>query len=362
MSILNFESLAKTAERRAVLEIVEAGLAAIRPEKVLANWKLEDESFDRVFLLGFGKGSAAIAKILEDKLGDTLTSGWVIDTVKTDFRKIEFTLGTHPLPSQVNVDFTRKVVANKFNSSDLVIVVVCGGGSAMLTDPTVSLSELIATNEKLLRSGMPIAKMNAERKKIDRVKGGGLAKLLAPAKVRGLIFSDVPGNDLAVIASGPTVAAGVENILMLSNLTALAAMKKKAEELGYAAEIYSDRIFGEAREVGRRLVDATTRRMVLLAGGETTVMATGNGQGGRNQEVVLGALPLPSGMVICAVDSDGWDNSPVAGAIGDSLKLDPTEFLGNNDSYNYFQKTGDFIETGRLPANIADLIVVLKND
>lgn len=361
MHILNFELLAKTAGRRAVLEIVEAGLLAIQPEKVLANWKFEDKNYDRVFLLGFGKGSARVCQLIEEKLGERLTAGWDIDTTPVKFVKVEFSLGTHPLPSQVNVDFTRKVVANKFKTSDLVLVVVCGGGSAMLTDPTVSLSELIATNEKLLKSGMAIAEMNAERKKIDRVKGGGLARSLSPAKVRGLIFSDVPGNDLAVIASGPTVAAGVENILMLSNLTALLAMKKKAEELGYAAEIYSDRISGEAREVGRRLVEKTTRRMVLLAGGETTVTAKGKGQGGRNQELVLGALPLPSGMVIAAVDSDGWDNSRVAGAIGDSLPLDPGEFLENNDSYSYFRKTGDFIETGRLPANVADLIVVLRD-
>lgn len=370
--IKNFEQLGTTPERKVVLEVVEAGLMAIQPANVLANWRPPDGDYDRIFLIGFGKGSAAIAKIIEQRLGDSLTAGYVIDTTPETFAKIQFTLGTHPLPSETNVNFTRNLVAQltKLTPSDLVLVVVCGGGSALFTDPTVPIERLIALNEELLKSGKNIAEMNAERKRWDRVKGGGLARLLSPAKVIGLIFSDVPGNDLATIASGPTVAPNAENILLVSNLTALFAMKKKAEELGYGAKIVTDRLQGEARIVGAELVKRVSDTLVQLYGGETTVTVKGDGKGGRNQELVLGAIATEQldRVTIASVGTDGWDNSEAAGAIGDqttvakarSLGLRPEEFLANNDSYSFFQKVGDGLATGRLPMNVADLVVVLR--
>jgi len=381
--IKNLNSLATTPARKAVLEIVEAGLTAIQPEKVLAQWQIPDGNYERIFLVGFGKGSAEISRSVVSKIENSgqknkFVHGWIIDVEispqLTAFTKLTCTTGTHPLPSETNVVATRQALIqltqlNKLTSSDLVIVVVCGGGSALFTDPTIPVEELIEKNRELLKSGKNISKMNAERKKWDRVKGGGLAERLLPAKVVGLIFSDVPGNDLATIASGPTVGGTAENILMLSNMTALLAMKKNAEELGYTAEIYSDRLQGEARNVGAALINKTLSELpnqgVLLAGGETTVTARGNGKGGRNQELVLGVLSSLTmdkmdNITICSVDTDGWDNGPVTGAIGDKMKLDPTEFLMNNNSFDYFQKTGDFVETGRLPSNVADLMVVLK--
>ncbi len=384
------------------MEIVGAGLEAIQPEKVLGDWQVPTGNFDRVFLVGFGKGAAGISKILEGKLGDKLTDGWIIDATPAKFSKVHFTLGTHPLPSETNVEFTRNAVNQltnyKLTTNDLVLVVVCGGGSAMLTDPTVSLEELIKTNAELLKSGKSISEMNAVRKGLDAVKAGGLARKLAPAKVVGLIFSDVPGNDLSVIASGPTVADGAENILMVSNMTVLSAMKEKAEKLGFAAEIVTDRLEGEAREVAVKLLDeirgtsspSTSLRVneirerkqgvedggrVLLYGGETTVTAKGDGKGGRNQELVLAGLhglvtdkTDTGNIVIASVGTDGWDNTPVAGAIGDGqtiqmaqkLGLDFGKYLENNDSYNFFQKVGDYIETGRLAMNVSDVMVVLS--
>ena len=421
--IKNFEQLAVSEGRRVVLEIMEAGLTAIQPAEVLdqglslngnklviAGQGFDLEKYDRVFLLGFGKGAAGISKIIDEKLGNKLTEGWVIDMESAQGNRVKYSLGTHPLPSQQNVEFTKNVVLKlegKLTEKDLVLVVICGGGSALLTLPSCSIEELVETNRKLLGSGATISEMNAVRKKMDRVKGGGLAKILFPATVASLIFSDVPGNDLSVIASGPTIldataaeGANVHNLLMLSNLTAIQAMGRRAQELGYQVTVHSDRLQGEAREVGTKLIKLISelgKHQIIIAGGETTVTVKGNGKGGRNQELVLGALLKMAsqlvvgvnqleqlrphsgrnlsgfdsnlqGIVIASFDSDGWDNSPLAGALADensefkikNLELNVDEYLKNNDAFSFFEKTGDGIETGRLPCNVSDLMIVLK--
>ena len=424
MFIRNFEKIATRPQRKIVLELVETALSSIQPENVINNsiklenniLRISDKSFDlggfeRIFLIGFGKGSAKNSRLIKEKLGNRLVESYVIDTNSEDFKKIKFTQGTHPLPSQTNVDFTDSLIKRftEINPTrkDLVIVVITGGGSALFEKPyRVDLEKLIQINDALLKSGANIKEMNTVRKHLSSVKGGGLAKHLYPATIVSIIASDVPGNDLSVISSGPTVKdpttiddalsistsltrsdlvtkdyltetpkedkyfEKISNILILSNLTALEAMKKKAEELGFKAEILSDKFHGEARNTGSDLVSKTTPSSILLIGGETTVKVTGSGKGGRNQEVVLGALSnIDDKTVICSFDSDGWDNSPFAGAIGDietlekakKLNLNPQEFLDNNNSLEFFQKTGDGIETGRLPSNVSDLMIVLKD-
>lgn len=375
--IKNYDQLNISPQRKIVLDLIEAAIESIQPEKVLENFSVQDlDKYEHVYLIGFGKGSAKISKIIEQKLGDKLTEGYVIDVTSAEFNRIQFTQGTHPLPSQTNIDFTKKVVERfegKLSEKDLVLVVVCGGGSALFEFPTVSLDELIKKNDELLRSGLTIAQMNEERKKISKVKGGKLAQILSPAKVLGLISSDVPGNDLSVISSGPTVInlPNVENKLMLSNKTALDAMKKKADELTIASQIYFDEIQGEAKNVGTELIKMANPDLILLAAGETTVTVRNpNGKGGRNQELVLGSLlNVNERVTIASFDSDGWDNSESAGAIGDSktlskakeLNLDLQKFLDENNSFEFFQKTGDAIITGRLPSNVADIIIVYKS-
>ena len=433
MFIKNYSHLAKTKQRRIVLDILEAGLESIQLEKVIEksviptafNFVIEDrvyafDALDHIYLLGFGKGSAKACKLIEELLGDHLTAGWVIDITPETFAKLHFTQGTHPLPSQTNLDFTKKTIdqLNNLTMKDLVLVVICGGGSAMLTWPDkIPLDQKIAVNKALLQSGATISEMNVVRKHFSKVKGGGLAKLLYPARVSTLIFSDVPGNDLSVIASGPTVPDSttvddawkiirkyeldlklklelkllsetpkdsslfehVTNQLVLSNNTALLGMKKKAEDLGLETIILTDRLQGEAREIGNSLLSqvphppAGGSPMVLLAAGESTVTVTNpNGKGGRNQELVLGTLIslnsflLP--ITILSFDSDGWDNSEFGGAIGDintinmaqTLGLDPPTFLTKNDSYHFFEAVWDGIETGHLPVNVADLIIIYK--
>jgi glycerate-2-kinase len=424
--IKNFRELASTPERKTVLELVETAFSSIQPEEVfktnvhihrniltIGQNDFNLDQFDRVFVLGFGKGSAGNSKLLERLISKRLTEGFVIDTQgpADPFEKIEFTQGTHPLPSEVNFEFTKKAIEklSGLSERDLVLVVICGGGSAMLVHPhSITLEQKINVGKALLKSGATISEMNAVRKHLSDVKGGGLAQILYPATVATLIYSDVPGNDLSVIASGPTVHdptkiedslrilkkykleeklnlpphafvenpedmkyfEKVHNIIVLSNETALLAMQKKAKELGWHAEIFSDRFESEAKEAGKKLISATHHRSILLVGGETTVHVTGKGgKGGRNQELVLAALDYTGrDTVICSFDSDGWDNSEYAGAIGDwqtiqhehAKKLNPDKFLDIDDSLDFFSKTGDAIITDRLPSNVSDLMIVLK--
>lgn len=417
--IKNLQQLSLTPERKILLEIVEAGLYSIQPE---ANFKktvkLEGEtltildtsynlsSFEHVYLIGFGKGSAKNSKLIENLLGDKLTEGYVIDTKGEDFKKIQFTEGTHPIVSQQNVDFTFNLM-DKFSSMterDIVIVVVCGGGSAMFEHPhSVSLEQKIEIEKALLKSGASIIEMNKIRQHLSDVKGGGLAQILYPATIATLIYSDVPGNDISYIASGPTVKDDttiddamalvhefqipnvnqdmfinnpdddkyfekVTNIIVLSNLTALNAMKVKAEEKGLKAEIVSDRFESEARDAYKKL-KSELQTGIILAGGETTVTVHGNGKGGRNQEAALGSLAdLGDNEIFVSIDSDGWDNSENAGAIADDLtkkhasdnNLNIAEFLEGNSSFDFFERTGDAIITDRLPSNVADILLLWK--
>jgi len=421
--IKNFDQLVSNPKRKIVLEIIEEGLYSIQPEKIVQKnfsiingvLKVQDKAlnlddFQRIFVLGFGKGSAAICKHTEKMLGDFLTKGYVIDTEQEKFTRIEFTQGTHPLPSNKNLLFTKKVLSDlsKLTINDLVIIVIAGGGSALFENPyKISLEKLVEVNRSLLKSGANIREMNVVRKHLSKVKGGGLTKHLYPAKIVSIIASDVPGNYLSVIASGPTVKddttiddaqsvltkynlidslnlsrddfietpkddkyfAKVSNILILSNKTALLAMEQKAKSLGYNASIYSDKFQGEAKLIGKTLIKKTPHHTILLVGGETTVKVAAQGEGGRNQEVVLGALPyLSNNTLIASLDSDGWDNSSFAGAIGDTqtqekakkLNLDPQEFLESNNSFSFFEKVKDGIVTGRLPSNVSDLMIVIR--
>lgn len=420
--IKNYSDLAVTKQRRFVLDLLEEAISSIQPQTVLdKNFSIENsqlkingekinlDGFERVFLIGFGKGSAGISQIIEQKLGNLLTNGFVIDTKEENFTKIEFSLGTHPLPSKENLDFTQKVLDNTqdLTEKDLVLVVICGGGSVMFESPNISLEKLIQTNDALLHSGATINEMNIIRKHISKVKGGNLIKHLFPARVVSLIFSDVPGNDLSVIASGTTVFdkttiddawqvynkydlhklefsendftetpkdenifSTANNILMLSNLTALEAMQRLANKVGVKAQIYSDKFQADSELAGKALIEKTPKNSVLLTGGETTIKVSNlNGKGGRNQEVVLSSLySLDKNTIIASFDSDGWDNTPVAGAIGDTLTLEkakklglnPEEYLKEDNSFVFFKNVQDGIITDRLPSNVSDLIIIYK--
>jgi len=421
--IKNWENLNKTQERKICLDLIESSLFSIQPQNIIQkNFSLTNNTltikdkiidlsrFQRIFLLGFGKGSAGLSRHIENILGNLLIEGYVIDLEPEQFSKIQFTIGTHPLPSENNLSFTKKSIERLGNltEKDLVIVVIAGGGSALFENPyKIDLEKLIEVNKSLLLSGATITEVNIVRKHLSMVKGGGLIKPLYPASIVSVIASDVPGNELSAIASGPTVKdettkedaihvlrkfnlfdtlklseddfletpkeyryfENTSNILLVSNQTALLAMRQKAKELGLSAEIFSDKFQSDAKTAGKQLIDKTSSG-ILLAGGETTVKVLNKGgKGGRNQELVLAALPyINSKITIASFDSDGWDNSSFAGAIADvktlenakSQGLDPNQYLVEDDSFSFFEKVGDGIDTGRLPSNVSDLMIVVK--
>jgi glycerate-2-kinase len=250
--------------------------------------------------------------------------------------------------------------------------------------------------------------VNTVRKHLSDILGGQLAKFAYPATVVSFIFSDVPGDDLSIIASGPTVRDTttiddaeyilakydvlnqcklpncelvetpkeqkyfdrVLNILLVTNKRALLAMEEKAKALGYHAEVKETALSGIASTLGKAFANMPMPpRSCLLYGGETTVEIRGTGEGGRNQEFALAAVPdIPDDRVLVAAASDGWDNTDAAGAICDAgdrkrareRSIDPEQFLTHNDSYHFWQKTGGAILTGRTGINVADFYLIIN--
>lgn len=422
--IKNYKTLAATGLREDALAVLEAGLRAINTENAIkvavrrrgvsleiAGKKFDLTRYQNVYLVAFGKAAAEGAAALARILGPRLTAGAVLDVKKKPCRNLECFVGTHPFPSGKNLAATRKIsrLLKKAGEKDLVIIFVSGGGSALLCAPRgLGVGGLKTLTKKMMEKGLAIGEMNTVRKHLSNVLGGRVAELAYPAEVVGLIFSDVPGDDLQMIASGPTVcdetsvrdaekiaakcglgrACGiakfdfcetpkerkffrrVSNFLILSNRTALEAMAAEAGRRGYAAKIVGRALAGEAREVGRRLAGLAKPGEAALAGGETTVTVRGRaGQGGRNQEFTLAALDeIAEGELVISCASDGIDNTPAAGAIADSrarerairLRLDVKKYLARHDSYNFFRKINAQIVTGKTGSNVSDLMIVMR--
>lgn len=422
--IKNYNQLATTDLRKKILNIINAGLKTLDVKEVINNqislrrnlltiksdigkvYNYDLNNFSRIFVVGIGKGSSGAAIQMEKILGSKISQGAVIDIKKRPLKFIKSFKGDHPIPSVRNLEATKKIInmIKKVGPNDLVIVLVFGGGSALFCSPAkISLPDLKKYTKQLMVSGKDIYQINTARKHLSLVKGGKLAQLAYPATVVSCIFSDIPGNDPSFIASGPTVrdrttiedaqAIGkefgwpknifvpasredkyfkkVRNILVFSNRLPLLAMEKQAERAGFDAEVYSYRISGEAKRIGKKLLKilrAKKNSPLILAGGESTVYVKGKGKGGRNQELALGTLPfLRDNEIVLAVASDGWDNTEAAGAIADTqtklkaekLSLNPEEFFENNDSFHFFKKTNDLVITER-GINVADFIIVAR--
>jgi len=428
MKIQNFENLAVTPLRKSALLIAEAGLGAIDTEKIIKNsvhfdsqklvvngneFFLKDNG--RIVVVGAGKCANDAAEALETILGGHLAGGVIIGIESTQIlKKIKSFKGSHPLPSERNVKAAKEIILllESLTENDFVIFVVSGGGSTLLYLPKDrDCEEEAKIFHALTNAGATIQEINTVRKHLSLARGGYLAKYAYPARGVALIFSDVPGNDIQFIASGPTVKdettiynaekilekyeiqrvcgipkcglvetpkeekyfQSVKNIIIASNKIALEAMANKTEELGFKAKIQTDSLAGHTREIAKNIVEelrGIPSKSVLLYSGETTlVVHDAKSKGGRNMHFALSALQyLKDDELIIGLASDGRDNGDFAGAICDKitkekvakLGLDTGQFLDKNNEYPLFEKVGDYILTGVTGSNVSDLIIAIK--
>ena len=415
--IKNFSELNKNKAREDILTIGEASLEAIDTEKIIKDsisiknqtLFIKDESFDltkfkNIKVIGFGKASCEASLALEKVIGARITQGISLGVSTAASEYIQTYEGTHPLPSAINTKISHDILimSQEATADDLVLVVVSGGGSALLCWPETEREQSKTLYETFLKTGGSINELNIIRKHLSLLKGGGLAKALYPATVVGLIFSDIPGGHYDMIASGPTFKdtstrenavklinkynlghfdlletpkedkffEKVHNIALVSNDTALSAMKTTAEKLGYEAKILTDQNYDDAKTIISKMQLALKRPGVILVGGEQSlvVVKTG-GKGGRCSYATLQALlQLGSKETFLFLASDGLDNGPSAGGIADEytknqalkLKLDIKDYLDRFDGFTFLEKTGDFLMTSKTNANVSDLMVLLK--
>ena len=426
---------------RDALRIFHAALKAAAPsEAVLRHVNLARNlltagrkryrlnAYRNVYVIGAGKASAQMAQPIERLLGKRIAQGLI--NVKhghtAPLRWIELNECGHPIPDGNGELGARRIaeIASQAGQDDLVVCLISGGASALLPlpAPPVTLEQKQETTRLLLHCGANIHELNCVRKHISAVKGGQLAQLAWPATVLTLILSDVIGDDLDVIGSGPTVPdrstfadarailskygiaakvpavvrerlsenssetpkpgdkifEHVQNLIVGSNRLAVDAAAQKARALGYHTLVLSTFIEGETRDVARvhaaiaREIRASGRPVkppaCVISGGETTVTIRGNGRGGRNQEFALAAALDIAGLkdvVILSAGTDGTDGpTDAAGAIADGstiarARLDAAAYLANNDSYHFFENLGDLIKTGPTGTNVADVRLLL---
>ena len=343
--------------------IFQAAIAAADPAVCLAP-HLPPPGKGRNIVIGAGKAAAAMAAALEAAWPQRQAA--IEGVVVTRYghgvptRKIEVLQAAHPVPDAASEAAARKIMAavRGLGPEDQVIALISGGASALLALPA---------------SGAPIATMNRIRRQLSGIKGGKLAAACAPARLVTLAISDVPGDDPAVIGSGPTWVEGADYRLIA---TPMLALRAAAQASGMTVRILGDALEGEAAEVGRGMAGlalAESGPVLLLSGGETTVTigAEKPGRGGRNMEFLLSmaiALGGAKNAYALAGDSDGIDGTEdAAGAMigpdtlerARELGLDPVGSLAAHDSYSFFKSLGDLIVTGPTLTNVNDIRAVM---
>jgi glycerate 2-kinase len=407
--------------------LFHAAVARAQPALAIAA-ALPERPKGRTIVIGAGKAAAQMAEAFESAWDGPLT-GLVVTRYgyAVPCQHIEVVEAAHPVPDANGEAAARRLMAmmDGLTADDLVVALISGGGSALLAapGPGMNLADEQGLNAALLASGAPIGAMNAIRKELSQIKGGRLAALAAPARVVTLVVSDVPGDDPALVASGPTVPsrstranarrlAGLYGIklpptaaallageanpaptpddprfarnsvkVIASASLSLEAAATRARAQGLGAAILSDAVEGEAREVGKvhaaiaREIAARNRPfekpIVLLSGGETTVTLRGSGRGGRNSEFLLAfaiAIDGVTGIVALAADTDGIDGTEDnAGAFADGTTatrlraagIDPLAALADNDAYGAFAALGDLFVTGPTGTNVNDFRAIL---
>ncbi len=414
-------------QRKHLREMFDAAVAAALPTSLIPRF-LPKPPVGRTIVIGAGKASAAMAKAFEDHWPHPL-EGLVVTRYGhgVPCNRIKIIEAAHPVPDAAGAQAAADIfnMVQDLTADDLVVALISGGGSSLLSLPAdgISPEDKRAVNRALLASGAPISEMNAVRKHLSHIKGGRLAAAAFPARVETLVISDVPGDDVSAVASGPTVAdpttfanaraiiarydmilphsvvahlekaedetpkpgdprlVNTQTHLIASPQMALEAAARVARDHGFTSLILGDALEGEANDVGQVLagIALQVRRFgqpakppcVLISGGETTVTLKGNGIGGRNVECLLStALKLSGAANIHALmaDSDGIDGAAdVAGAVitpdtlhrARALGLDAQAMLANNDAHTFFAQLGDQVITGPTLTNVNDIRLIL---
>ncbi|MDB5529748.1 MAG: glycerate kinase [Devosia sp.] len=413
---------------RSLLDALFARAVAKAQPALAVRLNLPPKPRGRTVVVGAGKASAQMAQAFEAAWDGPL-SGLVVTRYGygATCRQIEIVEAAHPVPDEAGYLAARRIMetVSGLSANDLVVALISGGGSALLPAPALGLTleDEQAINRQLLASGAPIGVMNLIRNQFSTIKGGRLAAHAGPARVATLVVSDVPGDDPAVVASGPTIALtgtrelarkyatlyrlalppaaaalleGDGNPAPLADAPGFAANTVRtiasaalslesaadlARSQGVEAAILSDSIEGEARDVAQvhaaiaREISARNRPfrkpVVVLSGGETTVTLRGKGRGGRNAEFLLAfaiAIDGTEGISALAADTDGIDGSEDnAGAYADGTTatrlrkagIDPLGALANNDAYSAFAAIGDLLVTGPTGTNVNDFRAIL---
>ncbi len=398
--------------------IIEKSIAAVLPdaavERALAG---KDFGNGRVVLVSIGKAAWQMAKAADRILGDRISEGVVVtkyDHVKGPVAGYKLIEAGHPVPDENSFKGTRMAIdmVSGLTKEDTVIFLISGGGSALFENPLCTKEELERLTKELLASGADIIEMNTVRKRMSAVKGGKFAQICKPARVYSIVLSDIIGDPLDMIASGPsypdsstkedakkiaekydlTLTGNMKDLLEketpkeLDNVETVIngsvkelcrAAKEAAMELGYETTILTDCLDCEASEAGRflssvaRTYQDSEKSLAFIAGGETVVHLKGKGKGGRNQEIALSAALGISGLkdtAVFSVGSDGTDGpTDAAGGYADQDTVffkglsvsEATALLADNDAYNALRKTNGLIMTGATGTNVNDVAVLL---
>ena len=399
--------------------IVAASIRAVQPDEAVSR-ALAGQNFPgRVVLVAAGKAAWQMAKAAHDVMGNRIDSGVVVtkyDHVMGPIGNFICCEAGHPVPDENSFAGTQKALdlVSDLTEEDTVLFLLSGGGSALFEKPLVPGPVLQDITGQLLACGADIVEINTIRKRLSAVKGGRFAEVCAPAHVFSIVLSDILGDPLDMIASGPAVpdtstcqqavaiaekyglklTAEAEALLHqetpkeLNNVTTqingsvrelCVAAAKVAQELGYEPVMLTDQLVCQAKEAGSFLASVlkthagSGRKMAFIAGGETVVHLTGKGKGGRNQELALAAavgIDGISGTAVFSVGSDGTDGpTDAAGGYVDYQTASELKAQGiaiynvlqNNDAYHALQKTGGLIITGPTGTNVNDVAVALLN-
>lgn len=401
-------------------KIISAALAAAMPDAAVGS-ALEKADFSdgRLILIAAGKAGWQMAKAAYDKLGDRIDGGVVITKYEHSRRNIgnlEIFEAGHPVPDKNSFEATQAAIdaVGGLSEKDTVLFLLSGGGSALFEKPLIPAEDLDLLTKQLLACGADIVEINTVRKRFSAVKGGRFAQICAPARVFTIVLSDVLGDRLDMIASGPAYPdsstadealriADKYNLTLTDKMRAMlsvetpkkldnvethitgsvrqlcSAAERICKELGYETVVLTDRLSCTARDAGSFLGSIAGfyaergKPMAFIAGGETVVHLTGSGSGGRNQELALAAAEKITGLNACvfSLGSDGTDGpTDAAGGYVDGAScaallaqgIHISDILQNNDAYHALKKCDGLIITGATGTNVNDVSVLLIGD